>query len=60
LKQTAIDENPAIAEIEQVLGAGHRPGGAKKRNRRHRIGSHIFDFRSGDFQSISRSFQIQS
>ncbi len=37
LEQTAIHEHAAVAEIEQVLGAGHRAGRAKKRECRHRL-----------------------
>ena len=31
LKQAAIDEDPPAVDLEQVLGAGHRPGRAQER-----------------------------
>lgn len=31
LKQSAIDQNPPTVDLEQVLGAGDRAGGAEER-----------------------------
>src|SRR5207248_6782524 len=36
LKETAVDKDAAVAEIEEMLGAGDSAGGSKKCQRRHR------------------------
>src|SRR5437016_1384463 len=35
LEEPAVDEHAVIADVEQMLGAGDRAGGAEKRQRRH-------------------------
>jgi hypothetical protein len=35
LKQAAVDEDACALMLEQVLGAGHRPRGAKEREVSH-------------------------
>jgi hypothetical protein len=36
LKQTTIDEDPTVAEVEEMFGSSDRAGRAEKRQRRHR------------------------